>query len=113
KQPLILVNVPGTSGAPAVLQSGTHEIATGQRNTTWTTELTDNLSISTGAHRITAGLSTQLFDLRAFQLRGAYGIWEFASLDSLKTGAASRYRVTRDTGSVTAASGGNHALYLT
>ena len=112
RQPLILVTVPGTSGAPVVLQSGTHEIATGQRNETWTAELTDNLSISAGAHRVTFGFSAQLFDLHAFQLRGAYGIWEFASLDSLQAGTASRYRVTRDTGSVTAAHGAYHAVYV-
>ncbi len=112
RQPLILVTVPGTGGAPVVLQSGTHEIATGQRNETSMAELTDNLSISAGAHRITFGFSAQLFDLNAFQLRGSYGIWEFASLDSLQTGTASRYRVTRDTGSVTAAHGAYHAVYL-
>jgi hypothetical protein len=112
RQPLILVTVPGTSGAPVVLQSGTHEIATGQRNASWTAELTDNLSISAGAHRVTVGFSAQLFDLQAFQLRGSYGIWEFGSLDSLRAGAASRYRVTRDTGSVTAASGAYHAVYV-
>lgn len=111
-QPLILVTVPGTMGVPAILQSGTHEIATGQRNATWTMELTDNFAIPVGAHRLTVGLSAQLFDLRAFQLRGSYGIWEFTSLDSLQAGAASRYRVTRDTGSVTAATGAYHAVYV-
>jgi hypothetical protein len=112
RQPLILVTVPGTSGSPVVLQSGTHEIATGQRNASWTTELTDNLSISAGAHRVTFGFSAQLFDLDAFQLRGSYGIWEFGSLDSLQAGTPSRYRVTRDTGSVTAAHGSYHAVYV-
>jgi hypothetical protein len=112
KLPLILVMVPGTSGAPAVLQAGTHEIATGQRNASWTTELTDNISISAGAHRVMIGASAQWFDLRAFQQRGAYGIWEFASLDLLQAGTASRYRVTRDTGSVTAATGAYQAFYL-
>ncbi|HEY4734299.1 MAG TPA: TonB-dependent receptor [Gemmatimonadaceae bacterium] len=112
RQPLILVTVPGTSGTPAVLQSGTHEIATGQRNTIWTAEITDNLSISAGAHRITMGVSGQALDLQAFQLRGSYGIWEFGSLDSFQAAAASHYRVTRDTGSVTAASGSYQAMYL-
>lgn len=112
KQPLILVTVPGTSGTPAVLQSGTHEIATGQNNRNWTREITDDLSIFAGAHRLTVGVSSQMFGLRAFQQRGAYGVWEFASLDSLQTGTVSRYRVTRDTGSVTAASGSWHAAYL-
>jgi hypothetical protein len=112
KQPLVIVTVPGTSGSPATLQSGTHEIATGQRNASWTMELSDNLSVPIGAHRLTAGFSAQQFRLHAFQLRGAYGVWEFASLDSLQAGAASRYRVTRDTGSVTAATGLYSALYV-
>lgn len=112
RQPLILVTVPGTSGVPTVLQSGTHEIATGQRNANRTTEFTDNLSLVAGGHRVIVGLSAQQFDLHAFQLRGSYGVWEFASLDSFQTGTASRYRVTRDTGSVTAASGGYYAAYL-
>src|SRR5207302_8746084 len=47
-----------------------------------------------------------------FQLRGAYGIWEFSSLDSLQSGTAARYRITRDTGSVTASSGAYHAVYV-
>ena len=111
-QPLILVNVAGASGVPAVLQSGTHEIATGQRTANSTAELTDNLSISAGPHRFTFGLSSQWFDLTAFQLRGSYGVWEFSSLDALQAGAASRYRVTRDTGSVTAASGAHHSVYV-
>ena len=112
KQPLILVSVPGTSGTPAVLQSGTHEIATGQRTASRTADFSDNFSISAGAHRITFGLSTQLFGLDAFQLRGSYGVWEFASLDSLQAGTVSRYRVTRDTGSVTAASGALHDVHV-
>ena len=110
--PLILVSVPGANGMPALLQAGTHEIATGQRNVSWSTEITDNLSFSAGPHRLTIGTSTQLFDLWAFQLRGSFGIWEFASLDSLQNGVASRYRITRDTGSVTAASGTYGSIYL-
>ena len=110
RQPLILVTVPGTSGAPVVLQSGTHEIATGQRNETWTAELTDNLSISVGAHRVDVSASRRSCSTcTPFSCAAAYGIWEFASLDSLRAGTASRYRVTRDTGSVTAASGAYHA----
>jgi hypothetical protein len=112
KQPLVLVTVPGTTGTSAILQSGTHEIATGQKNDNRTTEITDNLSFFAGAHRLTVGLSTQIFDLRAFQQRTAYGVWEFASLDSLQSGTASRYRVTRDTGSVTAASGAWNSVYV-
>src|SRR5215207_2305124 len=56
-QPLILVTVPSTSLTPTVLQSGTHEIATGQRNTTWSADISDHLSISLGAHRVSLGVS--------------------------------------------------------
>ena len=112
KQPLVLVTVPSTMDGSATLQSGTHEIATGQRNANRTTELTDNFTMTVGTHRLFGGLSTRLFDLRAFQLRGSYGVWEFASLDSLQSGTVSRFRVTRDTGSVTAAHGMYHAFYI-
>ncbi len=112
ESPLILVSVPGAGGTPAVLQAGTHEIATGQRNVVSSREITDNFSFSAGAHRLTVGASTQLFDLWAFQLRGSYGIWEFASLDSLQGGVAGRYRITRDTGSVTVASGSYQTIYV-
>jgi hypothetical protein len=112
RQPLILASAPGTGGTPVVLQSGTHEISTGQRNRNTTTEITDNLTVPLGAHRLTFGLSTHRSGVRAFQQRAAYGVWEFASLDSLQAGTAARYRVTRDTGSVTIASGAYHALYV-
>src|SRR6185503_6174313 len=112
KQPLVLVTVPTTMDGSATLQSGTHEIATGQRNANRTTELTDNFTMTVGTHRLFGGLSTRLFDLRAFQQRAAYGVWEFASLDSLQSGTVSRYRVSRDTGSVTAASGAWNSFYV-
>jgi hypothetical protein len=57
-------------------------------------------------------VSSQWFNLNAYQVRGSYGVWEFASLDSFQVGTALNYRVTRDTGSVNAASGGNGALYV-
>ena len=112
RQPLVLVTVRGASGAPALLQSGTHEAATGQRNVNRASEFTDNVTLQAGAHRMTVGATAQIFVLRAFQLRGAYGVWQFGSLDSLETGAASRYRVTRDTGSTVSVSGGQYALYV-
>jgi hypothetical protein len=112
REPLILVSVPGTNGTTAIVQAGTHEIATGQRNVNWTSELSNTVSIPVGAHSVTFGVSADIFDLRAFQLRGAYGVWEFASLDSMEAGTAARYRVTRDTGSVTAASGAHYAAFL-
>lgn len=112
RQPLIIVAVRGTSGQPAVLQSGTHEAATGQRASQWTTEVTNNLTLPFGAHRITLGATTQRYGEHLFQLRGAYGVWQFRSLDSLEAGVPSRYRLTRDIGSVVAVSGNHHALYV-
>jgi hypothetical protein len=70
------------------------------------------LTLPIGAHRITIGATTQRYGEHLFQLRGAYGVWHFGSLDSLEAGVASRYRVTRDVGSVVAVSGNHHAVYL-
>jgi hypothetical protein len=97
QQPLVLVTVPGTSGQAAYLQSGTPELSS-DSTSALTTELTDNLTIPIGSHRLTIGATTQRNTLRRFDLRGIYGIWEFASLDSLAAGTASRYRLGRDFG---------------
>lgn len=113
KAPLVLVTTRGTSGQPALMQAGSHEISTADSTDNVSTQITDNLTIPLRQHRITIGVSSQLFKVRRFDLRGAYGIWEFASLDSLDAGLASSYRVTRDFGTAEVPlRGSQHGLYL-
>lgn len=111
RQPLVIVTVPGVSGASAVLQSGTHELATGTSSTNVTTQLTENLTIPRGAHRVTLGATLQLLGTRSFQTRGAFGVWQFSSLDSLATEVAAGYRLTHSPGAVRM-SGRQYAAYL-
>lgn len=113
RQPLILVHTIGPDGEPVVLQSGSHENATADSTVNWNTELIDNLTVTRGRHRITIGSTNSFFRVRRFDLRAAYGVWEFASLDSFATGVASSYRVRRNTGAALASIVGNqHALYV-
>lgn len=113
RQPLVLVTTPGVNGQPVVLQSGSHELATADSTDNWSTEITDNLTLTRGAHRLTIGGTTTLFRVRRFDLRGAYGVWEFASLDSLASGLASSYRVTRDVGTAEVSIAGHqHGVYV-
>lgn len=113
RQPLVVVTVNGVNGQPAVLQAGSHEISTADSTGNWSVQLTDNLTIPVGGHRISIGATTQAYRVRRFDLRGAYGIWEFASLDSLQAGLANRYRVTRNAGAADISLEGNqYGLYL-
>ena len=113
REPLVLVTAPGVSGQPALLQAGTHEISTADSTDNRSVQITNNLTIPLDSHRITVGASTQLYEVRRFDLRGAYGVWEFASLDSLEAGMASTYRVTRDFGTAeVSVRGAQHSLYL-
>ncbi|HZI42050.1 MAG TPA: carboxypeptidase regulatory-like domain-containing protein, partial [Gemmatimonadaceae bacterium] len=89
--PLILVRAGG-----GTLQSGTYELAQGDRTESRSVEITDNLSMPLGAHQLTVGLTGQFFRVRRFDVRGAYGVWQFNTLDSLRDALPSRYRVTED-----------------
>jgi hypothetical protein len=54
-------------------------------------ELTDDLSLAAGAHRLTFGMHSELISLRDRTVNFPFGQWQFASLDSLEQGAASAY----------------------
>ena len=69
-------------------------------------ELTDNLSVAAGAHRLTLGTSNQLFRFRNLFIQDFYGTYEFSAigadldgdgdvesaLDAFRLGSPSRYR---------------------
>jgi hypothetical protein len=113
RQPLILVTTLGPGGEPVMLQSGSHENATADSTVNWNSEIIDNLTITRGRHRITIGTTNSFFRVRRFDLRAAYGVWEFASLDSFAAGVASSYRVRRNVGAALASiAGSQHALYV-
>ena len=112
KQPLIIARVK-TASIDASLQSGTYELAQGDLTSNRSIELTDNFSFSVARHRVTMGFSSQLFRVRRLDVRGGYGVWQFASLDSLASGLSASYRTTRDSaGADVTLPGGQYAAYV-
>ena len=70
----------GTPGSCLGLETGT---------TIW--ELTDNLGVAAGSHRLTFGIHGELIDLVDDVLTDPAGFWFFDSLDSLAQGTAGFY----------------------
>lgn len=109
RAPLAQVQVPGVDpGTTATLQAGTDPVAETFRLSQYSFELTDNLRLPLGAsHRLTVGARAEVSGTSRNDVAGAYGSWEFASLDSLAAKEPFRYQVSRDFGggqpSVTAA----------
>ena len=112
-QPLIEVTVPAATGTgSATLEAGSADFATDFELDQHIIELSDNVTVPLGPHRVTLGAAAQLWDVRNFQLRASWGIWNFTSLDSLRAGNASAYRVTFDQGGADATMrGGQVELY--
>ncbi|HMC54560.1 MAG TPA: hypothetical protein VKH19_05270, partial [Gemmatimonadaceae bacterium] len=94
------------------LQAGSYEVAQGDRTDNQSVELTDNLMLPRGAHSVTLGGSAQLYRVRRVDLRGAFGVWTFPTLDALAQGQAQSYRVSRDFGGAdVTVPGAQYALY--
>jgi carboxypeptidase family protein len=111
RQPLIIVQL-GQTTLGQTLQAGSYEVAQGDRTDNRSIELTDNLSVPRGAHNLTLGGSAQLFRIRRVDLRGAFGVWTFPSLDALARGQAQTYRVSSDFGGAdVTVPGVQYALY--
>jgi carboxypeptidase family protein len=112
KQPLIIARIRSGS-VDASLQSGTYELAQGDFTDNRSLEMTDNVTVTIGSHRLTAGVTGQLFRVRRHDVRGAFGVWQFASLDALASGLAASYHVTRDSaGADVMLAGAQYALYV-
>jgi hypothetical protein len=110
-QPLIIVQL-GQTSLDQTLQAGAYEVAQGDKTDNESVELTDNLTVPRGVHSLTVGASAQLFRVRRFDLRGAFGVWTFQSIDSLAQGLAQSYRVSRDFGGAdVTVPGAQYALY--
>jgi len=109
RAPLIVVTVP-RADAPgtARLQAGSIEGAHGFDVTQAGFEASDNLTLPLGAHRVTLGVASLWYHLRAPQVREAYGVWRFSNLDSLALNTAEAYQVTKDLGGADASLDGAH-----
>ena len=56
-------------------------------------DLTDNLTIPLGSHRLTLGTQNRLFKFRNVFGQDSFGTWDFTSLDSLAAGRPTQFRV--------------------
>jgi hypothetical protein len=111
RQPLVIVQL-GQTSLDQTLQAGAYEVAQGDKTDNESVELTDNLTVPRGWHSFTIGASTQLFRVRRVDLRGAFGVWTFPSIDALAQGQAQTYRVSRDFGGAdVTVPGAQYAIY--
>lgn len=97
REPLILVSVPSVTG-PTRLGAGSIEFAQGNRVPQESYEVSDNLTWPIGAHHVTVGATIAAYQIEWAQVMNAYGVWQFASLDSLERGIAFDYLAIRDQG---------------
>ena len=113
QQPLVVVNVPGvTDAGPAGIEAGTIPNTEHSVISQWNAELTDNLRLLLGSHRLTLGAKVERYHDSRLLVGGSYGSWHFLSLDSLQLGQASAYTVAKDFGGGLATVAGKElALY--
>lgn len=113
RQPLVRVLVPGSTGGAVTLNAGTAEQAQGRFGRGQSLKLRDELSLPWGTgHVLVVGLQLERFRVLRGGVNGGYGIWTFASLDSLEQGVAERFDLRKDFGSAsTPLRGGQYAAY--
>ncbi len=100
QQPLIQVSVPNPSapGNTSTLQAGAVEFAQGNLTDQTVYSVADDFTFPIGSHRVSVGTKVEPYRLRLLQLKGSYGTWTFASLDSLQRDSAQSFSVARDLG---------------
>jgi hypothetical protein len=98
--------IPLTTGTGiGTLVAGTEASSQGNKLDQTTFELTENLTIPVGAHRITVGTRNQFYHPVNLFGQSSLGSWSFNSLDSLANGIASG-----DTVGIPAAGDPNHGV---
>lgn len=113
RAPLISVAVPRADGSGmAYLEAGSAEAGHGIGTEQESVELADNITLIHGAGALSAGIHLESFSIHARGQPGAYGSWLFSSLDSLKTGEAALFRITRRVADPTPLRGSQYGAYL-
>ena len=102
RQPIVNVRVPGTTGGPVTIMTGTPQQAHGVdfRPLASHIDLRNDLTLPLGAsHTARVGLEAEWFRVESQGVPNSYGSWTFSSLDSLAAGVAERFEVRHDFGS--------------
>lgn len=94
RYPVIVVGVPNqqTGTGTKRLIAGAEYFSQGNELDQDSWELTNNLSFTTGDHRLTFGAQSQWFSFRNLFAPGITGEWSFNSLDDLAAGNPSAFR---------------------
>ncbi|HEX6048229.1 MAG TPA: carboxypeptidase regulatory-like domain-containing protein, partial [Gemmatimonadaceae bacterium] len=92
RAPQIQVDVPTLTGGTVRLRAGAENSSQGTEVDQDIIELTDNFTFPLGQHRITIGTKNEFYRIRNLFAQNLFGAWEFASVDSLARGEASRYQ---------------------
>jgi hypothetical protein len=90
--PQVEVDVPTLTGGTTLLRAGAENSSQGTEVDQDIVEVTDNFTIPVGRHRLTAGTKNEFYRIRNLFAQNSYGVWQFASLDSLARGEASQYQ---------------------
>jgi hypothetical protein len=90
--PQVQVDVPSLTGGTVRLRAGAENSSQGTEVDQDVVEITDNVTIPLGRHRVTVGTKNEFYRIRNLFAQNAYGVWEFSSLDSLSSGTPARYQ---------------------
>lgn len=98
--PLIIVqNFAAADGSGDYsLTSGSERFSQGNELDQDIWELTDNLTISRGNHRITLGTRNEIYKVRNLFAQSSFGVWTFDDLADFQNGVADRYESAGDLG---------------
>lgn len=113
RQPIVEVEVPGTTGGTVTLLTGSLPPSQTPGFRSSEVNVRDDLTLPLGRdHVATIGVEAQWFRAWGGGLLNAWGRWTFSSLDSLAEGTADVFQIGRDFGSASVPFAGAHyAVY--
>jgi len=96
---VIVQNFASTNGTGAyTIRSGAEEFSQGNELDQDIFELTDNVTMPFGDHRVTFGTRNELYKVRNLFAQFSYGVWDFDNIDSLNNGVPERLQTSGDLG---------------
>jgi hypothetical protein len=91
--PFVTVRVPNPTGGNTNLTAGTENSSQGNALNQDVFELTDNITVPMGSHRITVGTKNEFFKVWNLFAQNSLGNYTFGSLDSLQAGLPNRVQI--------------------
>ncbi|MDQ3698563.1 MAG: carboxypeptidase regulatory-like domain-containing protein [Gemmatimonadota bacterium] len=99
RSPQISVRAPRKSGTGTItLRAGSEQFSHANELDQDVFEIQNNVTFPIGTHRITVGTKNEFYKIRNLFAESAFGVYSFASLDSLEAGNPGSYRLSVDLG---------------